>query len=355
MISLRLGPIESHAPHPVSIAIVRRRGKCHVGDIRGTLRNLLIHVGLLLCIIRVVLQLLTTFILTHSSCRYRSHDVGSQCLSRDRCTITLASYHRRMHRLNNADDHHCWIPYVRSCVDDQIYRSRRLGHALLLCTFFEQTESRDRFLTHIQVCSIIYNSLCITQSRYGLGLPISVRPVANLYKYSEVNFAGRPFYMAGITGFKVALCFAYLRITLNTKPVYRRIIWIIMVFTVLSHFGGTLVLFFQCTPMKLSWRPKSVPGSCLPNDITFYVLAAITIFCDCLIFALPIPLLAKVQINRRRKFGLIAVFSLGAFTTVCSVMRMVQISVIARSGDSTMLVLWGTIEMNVGVSVLAFT
>jgi len=161
--------------------------------------------------------------------------------------------------------------------------------------------------------------------------------------------------MAGITGFKVALCFAYLRITLNTRPVYRRIIWAIMIFTILSHLGGTLVLLFQCNPMKLSWRPKSVPGSCLPNDITFYVLAAITIFCDCLIFALPIPLLAKVQINRRRKFGLIAVFMLGAFTTVCSIMRMVQISIIARSGDSTMLVLWGTIEMNVGVSALDFT
>lgn len=161
--------------------------------------------------------------------------------------------------------------------------------------------------------------------------------------------------MAGITGFKVALCFAYLRITTNTKPVYRRIIWGIMVFAILSHFGGTMVLLFQCSPIKLSWRPKSVPGSCLRNDITFYVLAAITIFCDCLIFALPIPLLAKVQINRRRKFGLIAVFSLGAFTTICSVMRMVQISVIARTGDSTMLVLWGTIEMNVGVSAPAIT
>lgn len=86
--------------------------------------------------------------------------------------------------------------------------------------------------------------------------------------------------MVGITGFKVALCFAYLRITGgNTKPVYRRIIWSFMIFTILSHVGGTLVLLFQCTPMKLSWRPKSVPGSCLPNDITFYVLAAISIFC----------------------------------------------------------------------------
>ena len=65
----------------------------------------------------------------------------------------------------------------------------------------------------LQICSIIYNALCIAQTPYGLGLPTDLRPKINLDKYSEINFAGRPFYMAGITGFKVALCFAYLRIT----------------------------------------------------------------------------------------------------------------------------------------------
>jgi hypothetical protein len=38
------------------------------------------------------------------------------------------------------------------------------------------------------------------------------------------------------------------------------------------------------------------------------------------------------------------------FTTVCSVMRMVQITTIAKNGNSTMLVLWGTIEMNIGIT-----
>lgn len=58
----------------------------------------------------------------------------------------------------------------------------------------------------------------------------------------------------------------------------------------------------------------------------------------------------RVQINLRRKVALIGVFSLGLFTTVCSIMRMVQISTIAQTADSTMLVLWGTIELNIGVS-----
>lgn len=74
-------------------------------------------------------------------------------------------------------------------------------------------------------------------------------------------------------------------------------------------------------------------------------------FLDLVIFLMPIPLLTRIQINLRRKIALIAIFMLGLFTTVCSIMRMIQIITISKTGNSTMLVLWGTIEMNVGVSL----
>lgn len=48
------------------------------------------------------------------------------------------------------------------------------------------------------------------------------------------------------------------------------------------------------------------------------------------------------------------IFLLGAFTTVCSIMRMVQIITISKNGNSTMLVLWGVIELNVGVRTPSF-
>jgi hypothetical protein len=58
--------------------------------------------------------------------------------------------------------------------------------------------------------------------------------------------------------------------------------------------------------------------------------------------------------DKRKKYGLIGLFLLGLLTTVCSIMRMTQIPVIATgNGNSTMLVLWGNIEMNVGVSLSA--
>ena len=96
--------------------------------------------------------------------------------------------------------------------------------------------------------------------------------------------------------------------------------------------------------------PKST-GVCHPEDKTFYALSALTILFDCVIFLLPIPLLARIQIIRQSKIGLIGVFALGLFTTICSVQRMLQVKSTTTDGDSTRLVIWGIIEMNTGVSL----
>ncbi|KAL8968542.1 MAG: hypothetical protein Q9183_002417, partial [Haloplaca sp. 2 TL-2023] len=207
----------------------------------------------------------------------------------------------------------------------------------------------DYVIFATQVCSIIYGGLCIGQTRYGLGLPISLRPEENLDPYSVINFAGRPFYMAGILGFKVALCIGYLRIIqTSSHPKYKTTIYATGLSAIAGHLAGTLVLIFQCSPVHKSWLPET-PGTCLPNDATFFALAAITIFFDVVIFVLPIPLLLKLKIGFKKKAGLVVVFLLGLLTTVCSIMRMVQITTIAETGNSTMLVLWGVIELNVGI------
>ena len=55
--------------------------------------------------------------------------------------------------------------------------------------------------------------------------------------------------MIGITGFKVALCLAYLRIVPPSKKIFKPIIWMVLVSCVLAHVAGTLVLIFQCSPV----------------------------------------------------------------------------------------------------------
>ena len=70
-----------------------------------------------------------------------------------------------------------------------------------------------------------------------------------------------------------------------------------------------------------------------------------------MIIFLPIPLLLRLKIKPAQKAGVVCLFLLGLFTTICSIMRLTQIHRVAYGdGNSTALVLWGTIEFNVGVS-----
>ncbi|KAL3421351.1 integral membrane protein [Phlyctema vagabunda] len=199
-------------------------------------------------------------------------------------------------------------------------------------------------------CSISYNALCIAQTRWGLGLTLALRPKANLADFAVVNFAGKPIYIAGILGFKVSLCLSYLRILANSSRGYRHVIWLVLVACVAGHFGGILVLIFLCSPIEKSWKPR-IPGHCIPNVNSIYGLGAVSIFFDIVILCLPIPMVMKLKINNRKRIGLFGIFCLGIFTTVCSIMRLAQVKSILATGDQTGLVLWATVELNVGISL----
>ena len=199
-----------------------------------------------------------------------------------------------------------------------------------------------------------------------------MRPDPNLVTYTRVNYAGRPIYQLGISFFKIALLISYLRLIRGTDhKVYRIVIWVSIVAVFLAHLGCTFTLIFACSPVRhlfknkkitkdhklttlsqvsKSWNPLE-DGTCLPPGPSFTAYAILTIISDVVVALLPLPVLWKLEIRLGKKLGLIGIFTLGLFTTICSIMRYMQIGRVTGDGNSTMLVLWGTIEFNVGVSI----
>jgi len=192
-----------------------------------------------------------------------------------------------------------------------------------------------------------------TETKYGLGLPIALRPAPDLIPYTRVNFAGRPFYQLGISFFKIALLISYMRLVQGTSQrIYRNVIRGTIAFVFLGHLGCTLSLIFACNPVNKSWDPR-IAGTCLAPGPSFTGYAAVTIVSDIVVAVLPVPLLLKLNISNNKKMGLIVIFLLGLLTTICSILRYMQIDRIQfGDGNSTMLVLFGTVEFNVGVCSL---
>lgn len=205
--------------------------------------------------------------------------------------------------------------------------------------------------------ALIYSILCIVQTKFGLGLPVALRPQENLIPYTRVNYAGRPIYQLGISFFKIALLISYLRLFKGTnEKIYRRVVLGTIVLIFLGHLGCSFSLIFACRPVSKSWNPLT-PGTCLSPGPSFTAYAIITIISDVVVAVMPIPALLKLSVRRGKKIGLILIFLLGLFTTLCSILRYLQIDRIQHGdGNSTMLVLWGVIEFNVGnmVSSLPF-
>lgn len=66
---------------------------------------------------------------------------------------------------------------------------------------------------------------------------------------------------------------------------------------------------------------------------------------------LPFPVLAKSQIQKRKKVVLLGLFALGMFITIIQIVRIQTVNRLVNHTDSAPLILWSTVENNLGIIV----
>ena len=75
--------------------------------------------------------------------------------------------------------------------------------------------------------------------------------------------------------------------------------------------AALLTNIFQCTPVQY-YYDKGLKGHCMSGQVQFFqAMGSIALIEDVIIFCLPLPVFWRLQVNRRQKFGLTLVFSLG--------------------------------------------
>ncbi|GFF76847.1 hypothetical protein IFM53868_01942 [Aspergillus udagawae] len=199
------------------------------------------------------------------------------------------------------------------------------------------------------ILAIAYGAIAIAQSRWGLGLDAKYFPQENVVPFSRVQYAGGPVYTLALLGFKVSLLTSYLRIGGFVKA-YRIVIIAVIVACVCNQLAFTFVLCFACHPIARQWD-LSIHGSCIDTVASYYALAGTSLAFDCIIIALPLPVLITLRLQRRQKAALVAVFALGFFVTIIQIIRVFTIKNLKTYTDSQPIVLWSVIEISLGVII----
>ncbi|GAB7340308.1 hypothetical protein MBLNU457_6763t1 [Dothideomycetes sp. NU457] len=157
---------------------------------------------------------------------------------------------------------------------------------------------------------------------------------------------------------KTALLIQYLRLFPSPAPGrlvlnLRRVTFVLLFALVPTICWGLFGGLFICKPIQKVWLPAT-PGHCDNPEIYWLSVAALDVFLDFSIWAMPIPMVLGLQsISRREKAGLVGVFALGFSVCVVGLLRLILVHLGARekawTSSAIDAIVWSAVEMNVGL------
>jgi len=149
---------------------------------------------------------------------------------------------------------------------------------------------------------------------------------------------------------KSSMVFFYLRI-FGTKRAFRISAYATITFIVLWAISVVLETFLLCRPLAYNWD-QTIKGTCGDRNTVYVSAGALNIVSDFMVLALPIPHIWDLQLPLARKLGLVAMFSLGIFITVISIIRLKSLQAISFADPTYTLplgLLWSTLEPCLGI------
>ena len=126
---------------------------------------------------------------------------------------------------------------------------------------------------------------------------------------AQTQFIFELIYLQCITTMKISILLFY-RQLFDTKR-YRIVLLILGCFVVSYDIAFTMVTVFQCMPIHYMWT-RVGHGFCLDTSHILLAGSLLNIFTNVIIVILPIPIVWMLQVSRRQKMGLTALFLLGS-------------------------------------------
>ncbi|GAM33341.1 hypothetical protein TCE0_004f00172 [Talaromyces pinophilus] len=174
----------------------------------------------------------------------------------------------------------------------------------------------------------------------------------NALLYSTASFT------PGILSFtvpKLGVTALLIRILIPTRR-FTIFLWVLVGSIDLIIFGCVIILFAQCSPTKALWTPtmRDAPGvRCWHPDVLAYYsigAGALSAFLDLFLAVYPATVLYGLQMNRKKKIGLMMILGMGLFACAVSIYKATRLTGLDVLTDYTYtsfsVFLWTSIEGN---------
>ncbi|KIN08814.1 hypothetical protein OIDMADRAFT_76981, partial [Oidiodendron maius Zn] len=174
--------------------------------------------------------------------------------------------------------------------------------------------------------------------------------VVMLKEFFVVQF----FYWLTLWAVKWSLLFMFKRVT-DGLPLYNRLWWAMLVFSILTFIGCCISNFTSCSSMH-AWFTAGLcetPRDSRAKTISLWYCLGVDLLTDLLIMAIPIRVLWNLRISLLEKISIGVVFVVGIITMVTAIVRSVSLESTSGGGQvsTTWLMLWAAIEGAIAIIV----
>ncbi|RSL47469.1 hypothetical protein CEP54_013383 [Fusarium duplospermum] len=179
----------------------------------------------------------------------------------------------------------------------------------------------DDGLIILATCCLI-GDLVIQQHMWNLGMAeIPKASRENFIQIMKMIVPGSILYVSSLWAIKIALVLFYKRLAApgtKLQIIYNVALGLLVIFWTVIFFH----IIFQCFPHDKRWS-QDPDYQCDPHnaEINYWLTIILNIGTDVAIISLPISMVLQLQMKMKQKLGVAAIFALGFFVVIASIIR----------------------------------
>ncbi|OTB19761.1 hypothetical protein K445DRAFT_313534 [Daldinia sp. EC12] len=211
----------------------------------------------------------------------------------------------------------------------------------------------DTVMCFAMVLEIALAGLSIPLTQNGLGLDMWFVPHDNVTEVLRLYYFDELIYISALALTKVSILFFYLKVF--PKRSFRLCTYALIAINLVYAITYDFLLIFQCNPIRGAWLQwdGETETQCISINVLGWSAAAINIALDLAVIILPLPELFALSLSLRKRLQIIAMFAVGFFITIVSIVRLYSLIRFGTTQNLTQDYVetgyWSTIEVPVGI------